>query len=182
MGRVAWRGWRRRTSRTDAKRSVRLLVSAGIELAPQPTTHEARAAVDEAAQLVGDDPVLRLRVDFARAEILGASGEFVAAQRAFRALAERGDPQHAVHEDRSARLLLLEAMYAGRLWQRGRQVATVAAHDARANGALGDLHVALACRFSIERTPPDSTRRTMPPPRSSSSPVGWVERPSGARP
>jgi DNA-binding CsgD family transcriptional regulator len=141
----------RRTSRTDAERSVRLLVSAGIELAPHPTTYEARAAVDEAARLVGDDPVLRLLVDFARAEILGASGEFVAAQRAFRALAERGDPEHAVHEDRSARLLLLEAMYAGRLWQRGRQVATVAAHDARASGGLGDLHVALACRFSIER-------------------------------
>lgn len=141
----------RRTSRTDPKRSVRLLVSASIELAPHPTTREARAAVDEAAHLVDDDPVLRLLVDFARAELLGASGEFVAAQRAFRALAERGDPEQAVHKDRSARLLLVEAMYAGGLWQRGRQVATVAAHDARASGALGDLHLALACRFSIER-------------------------------
>ncbi|MDQ6873625.1 MAG: LuxR family transcriptional regulator [Actinomycetota bacterium] len=141
----------RRTARSDPERAVRLLVTASIELVYHPTKVEARAAIDEAAALVGNDPVLRLLVDFANAELLGASGEFVAAQHAFRDLAELGDPESAVHADHTARLMLLEAMYCGGLRQRGRQVAVAAAHDARASGALGDLHLALSCRFSIER-------------------------------
>ena len=126
-------------------------MTASIELAAFASTEEARAAVDEAVGLVGDDPVLRFQVDFAEAELLGASGAFVAAQHAFRDLAERSDTEPAVHADRAARLMLVEAMYAGGLVSRGRQVAQTAARDARVNGALGELHVALACLFSIEQ-------------------------------
>ncbi len=140
-----------RTSGSDPARAVGLLVTASIELAAFASTEEARAAVDEAVGLVGDDPVLRFQVDFAEAELLGASGAFVAAQHAFRDLAERSDIEPSVHMDRAARLLLVEAMYAGGLVSRGREVAWAAARDARAQGALGELHVALACLFSIEQ-------------------------------
>ncbi len=140
----------RRIARSDPARSVGLLVTASIELASFASTQEARAALDEAVVLVRDDPVLRLQVDFAEAELLGASGAFVAAQHAFRDLAERSDSEPVVHEDRAARLMLLEAMYAGGLMSRGRQVAVAAARDARANGALGELRLVLACLFSIE--------------------------------
>jgi DNA-binding CsgD family transcriptional regulator len=141
----------RRTSRSDPARATRLLVTASIELASFASTDEARAAVDEAAGLAGDDPVLRLLVDFAEAELLGSSGAFVGAQHAFRDLAERSDPNPVVHADQGARLMLVEAMYAGGLVSRGREVAGAAAREARVNGALGDLHVALACLFSIEQ-------------------------------
>jgi DNA-binding CsgD family transcriptional regulator len=138
------------TSRSDPARAVGLFVTASIELAAFASTEEARAAVDEAVGLVGDDPVLRFQVDFAEAELLGASGSFVAAQHAFRDLAERSDTEGPVHADRAARLMLIEAMYAGGLVSRGRQVARTAARDARVSGALGELHIALACLFSIE--------------------------------
>jgi DNA-binding CsgD family transcriptional regulator len=140
-----------RTSRSDPARAVGLLVTASIELAAFASTEEARAAVDGALGLVGDDPVLRFQVDFAEAELLGGSGDFVAAQHAFRDLAERSDTEETVHADRAVRLMLVEAMYAGGLVSRGRQVARKAARDARSNGALGELHVALACLFSIEQ-------------------------------
>jgi DNA-binding CsgD family transcriptional regulator len=140
-----------RMSASDPERAVGLLVTASIELAAFASTEEARVAVDEAVSLVGDDPLLRFQVDFAEAELLGASGAFVAAQHAFRDLAERSDTEPTVHADRAARLMLVEAMYAGGLVTRGRQVATTAARDARVNGALGELHIALACLFSIEQ-------------------------------
>jgi DNA-binding CsgD family transcriptional regulator len=141
----------RRTSRSDPAHAVGLFVTASIELAAFASTEEARAAVDEALGLVGDDPVLRFQVDFAEAEVLGASGAFVEAQHAFRDLAERSDTEETVHADRAARLMLVEAMYDGGLVSRGRQVAQTAARDARASGALGELHLALACLFSIEQ-------------------------------
>ena len=85
-----------------------------------------------------------------RGRAVGGVQQVVQAQHAFRDLAERSDGEPAVHRDRAARLLLLEAMYAGGLVSQGRQVATATAREARANGALGDLRVALACLFSIE--------------------------------
>ena len=141
----------RHTSRSDPARAVGLFVTASIELAAFASTEEARAAVDEAVGLVGDDPLLQLQVDFAEAELLGASGAFVEAQHAFQALAERSDTEEAVHADRATRLMLVEAMYDGGLVSRGRQVAQTAARDARLNGALGELHLALACLFCIEQ-------------------------------
>ena len=142
----------RRSSSGDRGRGVRLFVTAAIALSSSAaTTDEARAAIDQAAELVRRRSGAQSSTwTLPGPSCWGRRASFVAAQHAFRDLAERYDPHQSVHADPQARLLLLEAMYAGGLGKRGREVASVAVAQARANGALGDLHVALACRFSIE--------------------------------
>ena len=114
------------------------------------TTDEATGAVDQAAKLVGDDPVLGCTSTSPGPSCWGRRARSSLRSTPSETWPNATIPQQSVHADAEARLLLLEAMYAGGLRQRGRQVASVAVAEARANGALGDLHVALACRFSIE--------------------------------
>ncbi len=134
----------------EPERAVRLFVTAGYYFAALGEADEALRVVDEAHALGTQGPVLDLMIASAHAEAVAAGGEFVRAQQLFRELATAGDREHAVHADRDARLVLAEALYDGCLLVRARQVVVVAEHDARADGALGELHVALACRFGIE--------------------------------
>jgi DNA-binding CsgD family transcriptional regulator len=134
----------------EPERAVRLFVTAGYYFALLNEADEALRVVDEARALGTQDPVLDLLIASAHADAVAAGGEFVQAQQLFRELAQAGDREPAVHADREARLALVEALYDGCLLDRARQVVVAAEHDARADGALGELHVALACRFSIE--------------------------------
>jgi DNA-binding CsgD family transcriptional regulator len=134
----------------EPERAVRLLVTAGYHLALLTQADEALRVVDEARALGTQDPVLDLLIASTHADAVAVGGDFVRAQRLFRELAQAGDREPAVHADREARLVLVEALYDGRLLDRARQVVVAAEHDARADGALGELHVALACRFGIE--------------------------------
>jgi DNA-binding CsgD family transcriptional regulator len=134
----------------EPERAVRLFVTAGYYFAMWREADEALRVVEEARALGTKDPVLDLLIASTHADAVSAGGRFVHAQQLFRELAETGDREPAVHADRDARLVLVEALYAGRLLERARQVVVAAERDARAEGALGELHVALACRFSIE--------------------------------
>ncbi len=134
----------------EPERAVRVFVTAAYTLAMWGNAAEALEVVGDAQALGTKDPVLDLLVASAHADAVAAGGEFVHAQRLFRELAEVGDREPAVHADRDARLVLVEALYSGRLYDRGRQLAVAAERDARAEGALGQLQLALACRFSIE--------------------------------
>jgi DNA-binding CsgD family transcriptional regulator len=134
----------------EPERAVRLFVTAAYFFAQWGEADEALRAVDEARALRTEDPVLELLIASAHADAVAAAGEFVRAQQLFRELAELADREPAVHTDRDARLVLVEALYDGGLLERARQVVVAAERDARADGALGELHVALACRFGIE--------------------------------
>jgi DNA-binding CsgD family transcriptional regulator len=134
----------------EPERAVRLFVTAGYALASWGEGAEALGAVRQAQALGTSDPVLDLLIASTHADAVAATGEFVAAQQLFRELARAGDLEPAVHADREARLVLVEALHSGCLHDRARQVAVVAARDARADGVLGELRLALACLFSIE--------------------------------
>jgi DNA-binding CsgD family transcriptional regulator len=135
---------------SQPERAVRLFVTAGYNFAMWGQADEALRVVEEARALGTKDPVLDLLIASAHADAVAAGGEFVQAQQLFRDLGEAGDREPAVHADRDARLVLVEALYDGCLLERARQVVVAAERDARADGALGELHVALACRFGIE--------------------------------
>jgi hypothetical protein len=137
-------------SETEAERAVRLFVTAGYVLATWGEAVEALDVVRCAQALGTSDPVLDLLIASTYAEAIGAAGEFVRAQQLFRELAEAGDRQATVHADRDARVVLVEALWSGGLFERARQVAVAAKRDARADGSLGELQLALACLFSIE--------------------------------
>jgi DNA-binding CsgD family transcriptional regulator len=134
----------------DPHRAVRMLVTACYVLATWGRADEALEVVQRAVELATGDPVIDLLIASAQAEVTAAGGDFVEAQRMFRDLARVGDLEPAVHADREARLVLVEALYAGVQFDRARQVAVVAARDARSEGAFGELQLALACLFSIE--------------------------------
>ena len=134
----------------EPERAVRLFVTAGYYFATLGEAYEALRAADEARALGTQDPVLDLLIASTHAEAVAAGGEFVRAQQLFRDLAKAADREPAVHADRDARLVLAEALHDGCLLERARQVVVLAEHDARADGALGELRLALACRFSIE--------------------------------
>ena len=135
---------------TDPQRAVRLLVMAAYVLSTWGRADEALEIAQLAETLATADPVLDLLIASARAEAIGSAGEFVRAQHLFGELASRSDIEPAVHADRDARLVLVEAMYSGAQFDRARQVAVAAMRDARSEGALGELQLALACLFSIE--------------------------------
>ena len=135
---------------SDPPRAVRLYVAACYILSTIGHAEEARELARVAAELPSTGPVLDLLVASAHAEATAASGRFTDAERMFRQLAESGDRAPEVHADREARLVLVEALYSARQFTRARQVATAAARDARTQGALGDLRLALACLFSVE--------------------------------
>ena len=132
----------------DPRRAVRLLVDAAYTAAHHPVV--ARDAVSRAENLASDDPVLAFLISAARAEIAFAVGDGDVAIQSFREAAERGDPEPEVHADRKSRLVLVEAMWCAFLFDRAREVAQIAVREARSDGALGELQVALACMFSIE--------------------------------
>jgi DNA-binding CsgD family transcriptional regulator len=134
----------------EPARAVRLFVTAGYALAAQGEGEEALEAVRLARALGTKDPVLDLLIASTYADAVAVTGEFVRAQQLFRELAEAGDREPAVHADRGARLVLVEALHSGCCNDRARQVAVAAVRDARAEGALGELQLALACLFSIE--------------------------------
>jgi DNA-binding CsgD family transcriptional regulator len=135
---------------SEPERAVRLFVMASYVLATWGRADEALEIVQRANELACDEPVLDLLVASAHAEATAAAGAFVEAQRMFLALAQLGDMQPTVHADREARLVLVEAMWSGSQFDRARQLAAAAAGDARSDGALGELQLALACLFSIE--------------------------------
>ena len=134
----------------EPERAVRLFVTAGYYFARLSEADEALRVIGEARALGTQDPVLDLLIAATHADAVAAGGEFVQAQQLFRELAKTGDREPAVHADPDARLALVEALYDGCLLERAREVVVAAEHDARADGALGELHVALACRFGIE--------------------------------
>jgi DNA-binding CsgD family transcriptional regulator len=136
----------------EPTRAVRLFVSAAYVLSVCGHGDEALEVAEDASALVDGDHVLELLVSSARAEAVAAGGGFVRAQRMFRELAATGELQSVVHADREARLVLVEAFYSGAQLDRARQLAIAAQRDARADGALGELQLALACLFSIEFT------------------------------
>jgi DNA-binding CsgD family transcriptional regulator len=146
----ALRAVAREIAPAEPERAVRLFVTAGYNFAQWGEADEALRVVDEARELGTEDPVLDLLIASAHADAVAAGGEFVRAQQLFRELADAADREPAVHADRDARLVLVEALYDGGLLERARQVVVAAEQDARADGALGELHVALACRFGIE--------------------------------
>ena len=134
----------------EPERAVRLFVAAGYALAAWGHGEEALETVELARAVGANDAVLDLLIGSTHADAVAATGDFATAKRLFRELALAGDREAAVHRDRDARLTLVEALHSGGLHDRARQVAVAAERDARADGALGELQLALACLFSIE--------------------------------
>jgi DNA-binding CsgD family transcriptional regulator len=131
--------------------AAELLIESALALA---SAHQVAAGFDVIRRArgleLGDDPVVRLGIASAEADLRWLSGDVSGAVRQVRAAARTADRDPRVHANRRARLRLSEAYFGCADYQRAREITQAVVRDARAGAALSDLRYALSILFSVE--------------------------------
>jgi len=136
--------------REDPGRAARLLIDAVPPLAHDGESARAARVADRARELAPtDDSTLLLLAEVTQAESRIWLGQWRDGHSRYRQAASRAE-ELGLHTEQAARLWLIEVLYCAGLYDKARELSTAAARDARRDGALGDLHIALASLFSIE--------------------------------
>ena len=138
-------------ARDRPRDAARLFVESAVALTAARRLADGWDVLRRARELaLEDEPVLRLLIASAEADLEFASGDVRPAVLRARAAALAADTEPAVHRVPRDRLCLAELMFGGGLNDRAREVSTAVADDARREGALGTLRYALSLVFSVE--------------------------------